>query len=101
VKVYKPGMSVVIILLIVAASYPQICPPCHKNVNPLRGGGAARTLPSDKYTPCGCADDNRRIIRVNITSSWDIDAGGNSTPGRTNEYVWAAVQCAVDGRMLG
>ena len=61
----------------------------------MSGHGAARNLPANKYTPCNCSDDDRRVITVRISSSWDIDASGNSTPGHTNDNVWNGVNCAI------
>jgi hypothetical protein len=79
-----------VIFLITGIGYPQDCPPCKKNQNPLPGHGAAANIPS-----CACPNDNRRVILVTIGGGWNVDPNGNSTPGQTNVHIWNAVTCAI------
>lgn len=62
------------------------CPPCYKNFDPeQRQMGQIGGPPA----PDG---SGRRVLKIRIDSSWDVDANGNSTPGRTNSNIWNAVQ---------
>jgi len=79
-----------VIFLTTGVVYPQNCPPCLKNQNPLPGHGAAANIPS-----CVCPNDTRRVILVSIGGGWNVDPNGNSTPGQTNVHVWNAVNCAI------
>ncbi len=69
---------------------PQ-CPPntpeCYTNLAPYTGRGPASALHPDVCI--NCAGDNRRVIVVRISSSWD------TSPGNTNSNVFAAVECAI------
>lgn len=62
----------------------------------MPGHGGAGNLPSDRYTPCNCPDDNRRVITIRIDGSWDVDPNGNATPGNTNLNVWNAAVCSAN-----
>src|SRR5437660_123146 len=84
--------------ILVVATIAQTCPYdqplCYFDQNPMPGHGGAGSLPPDRYTPCNCPDDNRRVITIRIDGSWDVDPNGNATPGNTNVNIWNAAQCA-------
>jgi hypothetical protein len=50
----------------------QTCPQCYNNQTPMGGQGTAA--------------DGRRIIKVQIDSSWDV------SPGQTNANIWNATE---------
>jgi hypothetical protein len=90
----------ILVCLLFVPGFAQNCPnnqpPCFRDQIPMSGHGGAASLPPDYYTPCGCADDNRRVIIVRIDQSWNVDSNGNSTPGNTNVNVWNATVGAID-----
>lgn len=65
------------------------CPGCFKDQEPFPGRyGAAGNLPPE--AGCNCPGDPRRVVKIAISGSWDIDQNGNSTPGHTNVTIWNA-----------
>lgn len=78
---------VLLLVLVFTNSYGQTCTlKCYSDQVPYAGHGPASSLPSDLCS--SCAGDGRRVIVVRIDSTWG---------SVTNDNVWNAVKCAIDG----
>lgn len=62
-----------------AQTQQQLCPGCYKDQVPFPG----------RYGPASSTDP-RRVIKIKVSSSWNIDQNGNATPGQTNPTIFNA-----------
>ena len=57
----------------------QLCPGCFKDQEPFPG----------RYGPASSTDP-RRLIKIKIASSWNVNQAGTATPGQTNPTIFNA-----------
>lgn len=62
-----------------AQTQQQLCPGCFKDQVPFPG----------RYGPASSTDP-RRLIKIKIASSWNVNNSGQATPGQTNPTIWNA-----------
>jgi hypothetical protein len=62
-----------------ALAQQQLCPGCYKDQQPFPG----------RYGPAS-ATDPRRLVKIKIASSWNVDQAGNATPSQTNPTIFNA-----------
>lgn len=74
-----------------ATAQQQLCPGCFKDQVPFPGRHGARS-----------STDPRRVIKIKINSSWNVDQNGHATPGQTNPTIFNAFddQKATSGSSL-
>jgi hypothetical protein len=76
--------------IVVAQTLPTCVPgepKCYSDLIPYAGHGPASGLPSSLCS--NCSGDNRRVVVVRISSSWD------ASPGVTNANIFNATNCAI------
>lgn len=74
-----------------AQTCPSGEPPCYSDAAVIPGHDAASNLPAEFN--CNCPGDNRRVVTVQIDSSWNVT---DSSGTHTNDNIWNAVKCAVN-----